>query len=742
MSSRCLAGLFLLFVFFEPIIRAHGQENSTSPPADVSFTISTKTDATVYHVGEIIPLELTFTSSSSKSYQINMAAYDRSGRMAYEEFALQPEAGWTDPLKDYFSSFAGFFGGGLTTFKTLSNAPIVISLELNEWVRFDSPGHYSVRVTTHRVSRINRQSPDTFANGGQALVSNELELAIVPATREWQDETLRNALDVIGHYPANAKPGPQPAETLRAAMKTLRYLGNTAAAQEMARRFNDDSGSDYGFGLIGSPERDTATKAMQEQLVDPDKPISNNFISILSVLSVPSDQAPEVKRTLRQNAFDRIREQLWEAIPQKRGQAKSVSLMTALTSGGTGAIPKGALLALAEGFDDLPLQQQAELLEYRWDLIRGPEMLPVLRKYARQYQDFPALRESPAFTSIGLSGAALQRWYELEPEEARPAVIEEILRPKPRFDAKILGILPDDSLPDVEQSLVERLASTSNYEIAANLASLVERYATKAVLPQMISVVDANVGRWACAVQTPALAYLLRTDPAAARPRIEAALAARGQGYTACNHSLLVDVANLERNKVLEDLAIRSLGDDDAEVAANGADFLGKYGSSDAEQSLWGRFEVWNRQWQGHESELKFVFGEPDPNRGQRALGENLAQSLAAGQAWLADAAKLQRVAQLSLGLAHGQEASRDIEEWNHTPYAVTCYSGTGRHCNVLQYRDLSVEMLKEKITQFPEGSGFVWTDNMQPKQTDQEDVFRDLQKFAADHGMTLRKPN
>ena len=47
-----------------------------------------------------------------------------------------------------------------------------------------------------------------------------------------------------------------------------------------------------------------------------------------------------------------------------------------------------------------------------------------------------------------------------------------------------------------------------------------ERYATAAILPRMLAIVDKNVGKWACAIQEPALAYLLRVDAVAARSRI------------------------------------------------------------------------------------------------------------------------------------------------------------------------------------------------------------------------------
>jgi hypothetical protein len=96
--------------------------------------------------------------------------------------------------------------------------------------------------------------------------------------------------------------------------------------------------------------------------------------------------------------------------------------------------------------------------------------------------------------------------HELASEEARVAIIQEILRPKPRFNAQTLEILPDKTLPEVEQTLIEHFSSNAeDYWISANLASLIQRYATAAILPRMLAIVDKNIGKWACAIQEPAL---------------------------------------------------------------------------------------------------------------------------------------------------------------------------------------------------------------------------------------------
>src|SRR5262249_47706774 len=138
-------------------------------------------------------------------------------------------------------------------------------------------------------------------------------------------------------------------------------------------------------------------------------------------------------------------------------------------------------------FEDLPAQSQAEWLEYRWSDLKDPSWTPVLRKLAVAYQSFPEMREMTAYQSLRVSGTALKRWYELDPQGARSAVLAEIVRESPRYSADILGMLKDESLPEVEPVLAENLSRTTNYEIEGNILSLLERYGAGTAVPEVIA---------------------------------------------------------------------------------------------------------------------------------------------------------------------------------------------------------------------------------------------------------------
>jgi len=617
-------------------------------------TLHISTTKSTFYLGEVIPIELNFSSSSPHRYLLNLARYDRSGRMSHDKFNVTPDAGWTDSLRSYFNSFAGTLGGGLSNSAFLSETPTKINLQLNEWIQFTAPGKYAVTVESSRVGEHSTSTANPYGDH-LSVTSDTLFLTIVPATPEWQRATLQQALkDLESSQPVTDPESPR----LRGA-KTLRYLGSPDAAREMARHLRGrENDPDFMFGLVASPEHEVARAEMRRLLSDPDFPVASMFVSTLAIVSLDPDEPYEVHRKNYDDAYKALRNDLVESLPKKRGDALPASLFTALNQvSPDDALPQGAPQRLAAQlvnvFDRLPVEKQSELLEYRWQSAGGAAWLPIVRKTAEHYEDFPMLTEWNAYTSLQLSAVAFRRWYELAPDEARPAIIREILRPKPRFNAATLGILPDKTLPEVEDALVEHFADIADdqsaYEFAGNLASLIHRYATFAVLPRMLAITDKNVGHWACMVQEPDLAYLLRADPIAARPRIEAGIAARGGDFNACNHSLLGQVSQLHFDSVLTSIALHAIDDDDPQVAGNAAAVLGRYGDASVEQTLWEHLTKWSAKWQGREHELQYDPGGPNPHLYEAGLGETLQQAIFSGTAWLAGKDTFEKLRPLSV---------------------------------------------------------------------------------------------
>jgi hypothetical protein len=389
-------------------------------------------------MGEVIPIELSFTSSIAKRYQLNMAGYDRSGRMHYETFQVTPKEATRDPLHDYFA-FGGFIGGGLTSFKFLGAEPVIIKLTLNEWIRFERPGIYRLKVTSARVSVATLNGNEADKSG--RITSNEIELEIVAADKEWQQRQLESIEHDLDDSKRKADMPGKPNE----ALTRLRFLGTEEAARKMARRFGTaDANADfqYMFGLLGSPNAAAGLAEMSVLLHDPDVPVTGLFLQTMSYLPLRNGDSPDILRKQVQANIDSNRVALLAALPVKRGKAQAVSAETALDGVAASApesLRKPLSQQLLRNFESLPVESQANWLQYKWGLIVDPSWIPVLRKIATSYTEFPQLREMHAYQSLQTSGAALKRWYELDPEGARDAVVAEIARVRPRYGADVLG---------------------------------------------------------------------------------------------------------------------------------------------------------------------------------------------------------------------------------------------------------------------------------------------------------------
>ena len=545
----------------------------------------------------------------------------------------------------------------------------------------------------------------------------------------------------------------QHAKSKRAALETLRFLGTAESIRELTRRMRgeDQGGLDYicMLGVAYSPLPDVARTAVREALADPNHPITQNFLYMMRMLT-PEDRAASMNREHWREEQRQTLEELIAVLPRKTGKALTVSLSTAVNEAWNGAeISKATMGRLTEQliavFDQLSAQDQNLLLTYRWDKISSPRLLPLLRRVAQRYQDFPQMRAMNAYTELQVSGSALRHWYELDPQGARPAVIAEITRLRPRYGARLLGILPDKTLPEVDSALVEHLRTTTDLDGSVNIASLIARYSSEAILPQVLTELDSRIGKWACAIQNPLLAYVLRVNPALARPRIEQAIVTRGQGFTACNHGLFQDISEIHFDPVLEEIGIRSLDDPDPEIAMTAATMLGRFGSTAAEPALLTRYQRWAQQWAGRESELNLPLGQSSRDlSNQLGLGQSLMMALATGQHWLADEKKLEQLSNVSNVARVQNQMEEYLKSWQKRPLMIS-FSHMGPYdefdARVCQYELHSMETFKEKLAQFPTGAEFVMSSQTNASPRELKEV-TEVREFISSHRMelTIRK--
>ncbi len=705
MLKRCLGAIVFVAGATSP---AAGQPQ-LPPDSNVALRLSIVGAERPFRIGEAIPVELEFSTAVSERYQVNRASYDRSGRMEYERFTVSPSGGSEDPL----APRAVGMMGGLTSYEFLGAKPWSLRLHVNEWIRFTRPGTYQLTITSRRVEIKN---PATVSGTSPVLVSgNTITLRIVRASPAWQTATLQKAVATLNQA---APPGP-PSDAYYGAradaLTSLRFLGTPSAIRELANRLRGNPiGSDDSIcvmGLLSAPDKVVAREALEQAVDDPDRPVHDRLLDTL--WRFDEAQNPSQWKEAQQRALER----LVRALPRKRGSAVPISLMTA-ANGAWNFMPIPASTTntltqqLIARFGELPVQQQNFLLEYRWDKIGGPALLPLLQRYAGANTQIDR-NGRDEYDRQQLAATALRRWFELDPAGARPAILAEISRADPRFGARTLGLLPDAALPTVDVPLAERFAQNPS----ARGASLIARYATDAVIGSVVTTLDMHLGRWACDIQAPLLAYVLRVNRVLAQPRIEKALASRES--TGCYGELLTSIADIYYDPILEDLARASLNDPAPRVRTSSIRLLGRFGSPVMEAVLSERYSTWIEDWTGRELEVTPAFAEGGAQRDAINEGANLLHALITATSWLTDRDELLTLRSLTRVPRLRQELEFALNAWSELTITVNTRPGsTSIDGGVAQYEFDSLQTLEKKLSQFPAGTRFVLRVSGQDTQT------------------------
>src|SRR5262245_23489613 len=383
-------------------------------------------------------------------------------------------------------------------------------------------------------------------------------------------------------------------------------------------------------------------------------------------------------------------------------------------------------------FNDLSSRDQRELLACCWKRIAGPAMLPILRRIYEESSE-------RNYEIDELNGLALRRIYELAPEEGRRLIIAEMRRPSPRGGRQTLTILPDETLPETDSIFVDNFEKNDNPDIHS---VLIARYGSPNIFSRVMALLDERIGNMDCYQQSRLLAYCLRVDASGSIEPIRRALTARGKGNTKCYPNVFRSVAEFHTSPELEKLAIEFLDDADPEVVIDAATMLGQYGSAEAEEALWRRFEKWSREWNGREQELKADFHNDNTIRLQTGLEQALRMALSDSPAWLADLKKLERLRSLCVTQSERQQVDSLIQ-WLSGEIPIRFFPaeeevGSG-HVGAYNLRSLSA--LKKKLAQFPRGAVFKWTTfNEGHLGEEKGKLFRELELFLGERGARLIK--
>ena len=738
-----------------------GQQPATSEHADLQVQFRSSTGSNQFRIGEVIPVEVLLSSPTPNRY-LEPCALFRESNFGFPQcrffslwsFAITPETGWVD----YTKAFAGPRTSGGPMFEVpphyLTTQPVTSSYIITNRFRFDKAGEYAIRLSLD--VGFDDENTRVQAHPRSTTLTRELILEIVPAEAEWQKEIVQKGAEAwFGPRPVATDPPSKSLLDYQQAKQALCTLGTAEAARVLAKAVLP---ADFEARncLERSPNLSAGIEEMQRLLVDPDVAVTPSFFSgLVGFLNI--EESKKVGGLfLSQEVVDKVRDNLFSALPQKRGEAQAVSLATVLQNPPRTkskpmdgaydlAFPPSVIAVAATNFERLPSQTQQLLLENGWDRIRSPLMLPAVRHRAEAGD-----------------GPALLRWSELEPAAATEFIRKEIVRPQPRFSSYYLR-LPDASLPaDQENQIAANFAGFASLRDDHDLvhsSTLLYRYATRAVLPTVLPLIDAKLTEWPCSIQVPVLAYLLKVSPEDAAPRIEAVVKARR--IQVCTNRFLTTLGSLEPDPALERIALSQV-ETGGPAAADGAYYLQKHAPPQLKAKIWEQLQTWHQRFVSSGAQKRANGGAWTPeDLVQRDIIMGLTDAFERAQGWVLtheDAERLQALlgkettdglqcifqcgGHLSVGPGPAEyaiygQANPTVEEGQYARESMEYLNSVERlRYSINQYQCGDLKSLKNKLVQFPSGSTFVFAYEFSARDHDE---LVEISRFLAGHGYKVK---
>jgi len=729
MNRSKLARLILAIAFWCSALFA--QNSPAQEPADLKIELRSATGSNRFQLGEVIPLEVFISTSTPsrylepcKMFWESCFGYPQCRFLTNWSFDVVPNTGWTDigwhgcmamsgPTMDVKSS-------------DLAMEPKKYSYTLTDRFRFDTPGNYTVRLSLtvgldDETNQI-RNSPSSLAKPHSVSKTAEIVLEITPAEDEWKKSIVEQGVAAWTVSPP-AYTTPPSAEYLKYQQEkdALCNLGTPEAAVALAGLLG--SGIDVTHCLKINSHKDVAEAEMRRLLVDPNVGVRPVFFAAYAkLLSRGPVKSGEIS-AVPPNDVNHVQETLFASLPKKTPEAMIQSLETVLRSPMSGYwIVQGSVYDLrdhfspeviataAANFDRLSEEAQAALLDTDWDHLRSPLMLPVVRRKAEAGD-----------------GHALLRWLELDPVAATDFMRQEAVRPAPRFSSLYLR-LPEGSLPAEEQQIAANFIALNSAGDLIRSATLLHRYTTRATLPTVLPFIDQHLAEWPCAVQIPVLAYLLKVSPDDARPRVERLVEKVSPPYCP-RGEFFPSLGFVEASPVLDSLAARQV-ESGTPLAADAAEYLGRYGSAAMKPVVWEQLSRWHKKYVESGAKQRMSSQKNTQDDWQLYnLDSRLLRAYVNAQGWTLLPKDVNGLSALigkteSEGLACTFSCSSQVSV-GPAPGNFNIYGRVNKpvfpvddridylmptqpfHYSVNQYRCADFKALEQKLLQFPAGSTF-----------------------------------
>ncbi len=724
--THLLSRLLFVSLVLSPIAAGQvNQKNSTASTASSSLELRLGGGQTQFHVGEIIPVEMVFTSGEHKKYSIN--PFDCFARQTYQYHVDPPLFLDRTGELDAALEMEGLGCGGPVVEIDPGERPFTVEQILNTQFRMDTPGKYRISVTSTRL--------------GPGVTSNIIEIEITKADPGWQDSELNHALELTRV---------RTEKSLVEGCRILRYLGTDAAAVAIARQYADlapcASFANLDAAVISAPNRMAVLDELQAGLAAPDQPISTGYLRTIAIVSLyqehpdwypqrqPATESEEVtllagptqssglwrNRGALPNREIFYAKQLAAALPKKGPEARGESLETLLYLGRTlgyieipADVMKIARDEIAGDFLSIPNQDYD--LRHLWPEIKSHALIPVLKQ---------------AIDAGNVRSIALCRLYELSPEDARPYILAELRADNPRVETSVLGLLPDQVLPELDAIMLSRVQESQDNGYRVTATALVQRYASPAIAKELRPFMLQNIGNMECESEANLLGYFLRVTPKDGNKMLQKAMHA--QGRLSCRDTLLQRLAIIRMSPEVERAAIAALDDSDPAVVQDALVVLKEYGSIACKPAIFRAFHRWHQQWEARAKDLD------TPEDARWRLDGAYFYAVASAQAWLSSDQDLAALRDLCLTESCKQSANSALVGLSQKYVMIAVVEPVGDEIAERFVPGGTMERMKQKMAQYPRGTLFYVDARFNGYDAVQR-LFNELRPWTSDHGYLLQ---
>jgi hypothetical protein len=297
------------------------------PPSDLHYTLAIKDGRKIFHLGEAIEVEESYSADVSKKYLLLSQPQQVKGHAA--QITMEPGQDVIDRVRDDgkrsaysilhanclygFGTGIGSGCGDCDTRRPLTSSPVRIPLNLTRQFQITRPGHYSLNA---KPANVVLTPLDTQASVPVTLTSNKLEIDVVEDP-QWSREKLWAATDRFekaqSTYIArgwNNVPMDQMGTEgmgerinleaeMQEAAETMQLLDTEDSLAEIVRRYD---GVNIGWdhyryilyhGIIQSKHSSLVIDFLSERMLQPDFWVSEQVIDQLTAMKLQS-QFPTV----------------------------------------------------------------------------------------------------------------------------------------------------------------------------------------------------------------------------------------------------------------------------------------------------------------------------------------------------------------------------------------------------------------------------------------------------------------